>query len=213
MITSHPLSVALPPAFCEPLKHSKKEPMKLRGVTLYKEGSKPTGVWLIFDGIVKWKSKILSNNHSLHPTFSHGSTLGLYEVLTGKPYLCDLITDSMVLCFFIDSEKILSLQSDSTIDDFLWQESALVLLKLLRPQIFESVAMQELRALVSTESSKLTTYVTGESIEIDCNSIGLLLEGFVKPVGIKEELISSPAALSPSNGNQSFHNSSEASGN
>jgi uncharacterized protein YbgA (DUF1722 family) len=212
MITSHPLSVALPPAFCEPLKHSKKEPMKLRGVTLYKEGSKPTGVWLIFDGIVKWKSKILSNNHSLHPTFSHGSTLGLYEVLTGKPYLCDLITDSMVLCFFIDSEKILSLQSDSTIDDFLWQESALVLLKLLRPQIFESVAMQELRALVSTESSKLTTYVTGESIEIDCNSIGLLLEGFVKPVGIKEELISSPAALSPSNGNQSFHNSSEASG-
>ncbi|VYS51781.1 unnamed protein product [Arabidopsis thaliana] len=212
MITSHPLSVALPPAFCEPLKHSKKEPMKLRGVTLYKEGSKPTGVWLIFDGIVKWKSKTLSNNHSLHPTFSHGSTLGLYEVLTGKPYLCDLITDSMVLCFFIDSEKILSLQSDSTIDDFLWQESALVLLKLLRPQIFESVAMQELRALVSTESSKLTTYVTGESIEIDCNSIGLLLEGFVKPVGIKEELISSPAALSPSNGNQSFHNSSEASG-
>jgi len=93
------------------------------------------------------------------------------------------------------------------------QESALVLLKLLRPQIFESVAMQELRALVSTESSKLTAYVTGESIEIDCNSIGLLLEGFVKPVGIKEELISSPAALSPSNGNQSFHNSSEASGN
>lgn len=53
MITSHPLSVALPSAICEPLKHSKKEPMKLRGVTLYKEGSKPTGVWLIFDGIVK----------------------------------------------------------------------------------------------------------------------------------------------------------------
>ncbi|EFH51363.1 hypothetical protein ARALYDRAFT_484121 [Arabidopsis lyrata subsp. lyrata] len=212
MITSHPLSVALPPAICEPLKHSKKEPMKLRGVTLYKEGSKPTGVWLIFDGIVKWKSKSLSNNHSLHPTFSHGSTLGLYEVLTGKPYMCDMITDSMVLCFFIDSEKILSLQSDSTIDDFLWQESALVLLKLLRPQIFENVAMQELRALVSTESSKLTTYVTGELIEIDCNSIGLLLEGFVKPVGIQEELISSPTTLLPPNGNQSFHNSSEASG-
>lgn len=72
--------------------------------------------------------------------------------------------------------------------------------------------MQELRALVSTESSKLTTYVTGELIEIDCNSIGLLLEGFVKPVGIQEELISSPTTLLPPNGNQSFHNSSEASG-
>lgn len=36
--------------------------------------------------------------------------------------MCDMITDSMVLCVFIDSEKILSiLQSDSTIDDFLWQ--------------------------------------------------------------------------------------------
>nr|AHB86984.1 salt overly sensitive 1 [Boechera stricta] len=213
MIASHPLSVALPSAIYETLKHSKKEPMKLRGVTLYKEGSKPNGVWLIFNGIVKWKSKSLSNNHSLHPTFSHGSTLGLYEVLTGKPYMCDMITDSMVLCVFIDSEKILSiLQTDSTIEDFLWQESALVLLKLLRPQIFEKVAMQELRALVSAESSKRTTYVSGESIEINYNNIGLLLEGFIKPVGIQEELIASPAALLPSNGNQSFHNSSEASG-
>lgn len=93
------------------------------------------------------------------------------------------------------------------------QESALVLVKLLRPQIFEKVAMQELRALVSAESSKMTTYVSGESIEINYNSIGLLLEGFVKPVGIQEELISSPSALLlPSSGNQSFRNSSEASG-
>ncbi|KAL0693211.1 hypothetical protein Bca4012_060391 [Brassica carinata] len=103
LISSHPLSGALPAALCEPLKHSKKETMKLRGVTLYKEGSKPTGVWLICDGIVK--------------------------------------------------------------------ESALVLLKLLRPQIFEKVAMHELRALVSAESSKLTTYVSGESIDIDHNSV------------------------------------------
>nr|ABN04857.1 salt-overly-sensitive 1 [Eutrema halophilum] len=214
LITSHPLSGALPSAICEPLKHSKKETMKLRGVTLYKEGSKPTGVWLIFDGIVKWKSKGLSNNHSLHPTFSHGSTLGLYEVLTGKPYMCDVITDSVVLCFFINSERILSyVQSDSTIEDFLWKESALVLLKLLRPQTFEKVPMHELRALVSAESSKQTTYVSGESIEIDHNSVGLLLEGFIKAVGIQEELlIASPAALLHSNENQSFRNSSEASG-
>jgi hypothetical protein len=59
----------------------------------------------------------------------------------------------------------------------------------------------------------MTTYVSGESIEISYNSIGLLLEGFVKSVGIQEELIPSPAALLlPSSGNQSFRNSSEASG-
>ncbi|CAN7028427.1 unnamed protein product [Brassica oleracea var. botrytis] len=213
LISSHPLSGALPAAICEPLKHSKKETMKLRGVTLYKEGSKPTGVWLICDGIVKWKSKSLGNNHSLHPTFSHGSTLGLYEVLTGKPYMCDMVTDSVVLCFFISSDRILAfVHSDSTIEDFLWKESALVLLKLLRPQIFEKVAMHELRALVSAESSKLTTYVSGESIDIDYNSVGLLLEGFIKPVGIQEELVPSPAALLPYNENQSFRNASEASG-
>nr|AFF57539.1 salt overly sensitive 1 [Cochlearia hollandica] len=213
LIKSHPLSGALPPAICEPLKHSKKETMKLRGVTLYKEGSKPTGIWLICDGIVKWKSKSLINNRSLHPTFSHGSTLGLYEVLTGKPYMCDMVTDSVVLCFFINSDKILSiLQSDSTIEDFFWKESALVLVKLLRPQMFEKVAMQELRALVSAESSTLTMFVSGESIEIGQNSVGLLLEGFIKPVGIQEELVASPAALLPFNENQSFRNPSEASG-
>ena len=87
-----------------------------------------------------------------------------------------------------------------------------MLLKLLRPQIFEKVAMHELRALVSAESSKLTTYVSGESIDIDNNSVGLLLEGFIKPVGIQEELVPSPAALLPYNENQSFRNASEASG-
>lgn len=72
--------------------------------------------------------------------------------------------------------------------------------------------MHELRALVSAESSKLTTYVSGESIDIDYNSVGLLLEGFIKPVGIQEELVPSPAALLPYNENQSFRNASEASG-
>lgn len=61
LISSHPLSGALPAAICEPLKHSKKETMKLRGVTLYKEGSKPTGVWLICDGIVKVNPKLSHN--------------------------------------------------------------------------------------------------------------------------------------------------------
>ncbi|RWW20230.1 hypothetical protein GW17_00015665 [Ensete ventricosum] len=70
----------------------------------------------------QWTSRNLTNKHSLHPIFSHGSTLGLYEVLIGKPYICNMVTDSVVHCFFIKSEKILSLlMSDPAIEDFLWQ--------------------------------------------------------------------------------------------
>lgn len=70
----------------------------------------------------QWTSKSLRNKHSLHPTFTHGSTLGLYEVLNGKPYICDMIADSVVLCFFIEAEKILALlRSDPAVEDFLWQ--------------------------------------------------------------------------------------------
>ena len=69
--------------------------------------------------------KRLSSRHSLHPIFPHGSTLGLYEVLTGKSCLCDMITDSLVRCFFIEAEKIDQLrQSDPSIEDFMWQVSS-----------------------------------------------------------------------------------------
>lgn len=70
----------------------------------------------------QWMSKSIKNKHSLHPTFTHGSTLGLYEVLTEKPYACDMITDSVVLCFYVESDKIHSaLRSDPSVEDFLWQ--------------------------------------------------------------------------------------------
>lgn len=155
LISVHPLFGAIPCSIRAPLEGSTKETMKLRGVTLYKEGSKPNGIWLISNGVVKvskklpsdyeskiyyfflfcqwnmtqmrsviwqWTSEIKKNKHSLHPTFTHGSTLGLYEVLSGKPNICDMITDSVVLCFFIESEKILSVcSSDSSVEDFLWQ--------------------------------------------------------------------------------------------
>ncbi|KAL3582348.1 hypothetical protein D5086_016680 [Populus alba] len=163
LISSHPLLGALPSMVRKPLECSSKEIMKTRGVPLYKEGSKPNGVWLISNGVVKWTSKSVRSKHSLHPTFTHGSTLGLYELLVGKRCICDIITDSVVLCFFIESEKILSLLgSDPAVEDFLWQESAIVIAKLLLPQVFEKLPMQELRALVaestfaSTRKSKLS---------------------------------------------------------
>jgi hypothetical protein len=53
LLRSHPLLGALPAENRLPLENSTKETMKLRGVTLYKEGSKPSGIWLISVGVVK----------------------------------------------------------------------------------------------------------------------------------------------------------------
>ena len=89
------------------------------------------------------------------------------------------------------------------------QESAIILVKLLLPQIFEKRAMQDLRALVA-ERSTMTIYIRGETIEIPHHSIGLLLEGFIKPEG-SQELVASPSALLPSHAYQSFQNLETAS--
>ncbi|XP_050375033.1 sodium/hydrogen exchanger 7 isoform X5 [Argentina anserina] len=83
LFSLNPLMGALPSSVRKPLEGSTKETIKLRGVTLYKEGSKPNSIWLICTGVVKWTSESIKNRHLLHPTFTHGSTLGLYEVLTG----------------------------------------------------------------------------------------------------------------------------------
>ncbi|KAL9674096.1 hypothetical protein QQ045_030366 [Rhodiola kirilowii] len=200
MISSHPFMGALPFTFRVPLETATKESMKVRGATLYKEGSKPNGIWLISNGIVKWSSKSIKNKHSLHPTFTHGSTLGLYEVLIGKPYICDMVTDSVVLSFFIEGDKIIDLlSSDPTVETFLWQEASVVLAKLLHPQIFENIAMPEVRSLVA-ERSEMSVYIRGEIVEIPNHSIGLLLEGFIKRQGTNDELITAPALLGPSHG-------------
>nr|XP_043623199.1 sodium/hydrogen exchanger 8-like [Erigeron canadensis]XP_043623200.1 sodium/hydrogen exchanger 8-like [Erigeron canadensis]XP_043623201.1 sodium/hydrogen exchanger 8-like [Erigeron canadensis] len=204
LISANPLLGALPSMVREQIVGSTKETMKLGGVPLYREGSKSNGIWLISNGVVKWESKWIKNTHFLHPTFAHGSTLGLYEVLTGKPYICDIVTDSVVLGFFIEAGKILSvLGNDHAVEDFLWQESSIVLLKLLLPQIFEKMTMHDLRTLVA-ERSTMSTYITGETFELSQNKIGLLLEGFIKSQG-HLELITAPSALFPLYSDRSFH--------
>ncbi|KAL2343567.1 hypothetical protein Fmac_004852 [Flemingia macrophylla] len=203
----HPMLGALPSSVRESLASGTKEIMKLSGLTLYKERAKSNGIWLISNGVVKWKSKIIGTKHSFNPTFTHGSTLGLYEVLTGRSYICDVITDSVVFCIFLEADKIRScLKSDPSTEKFLWEESAIFLSKLLLPQIFEKLGMQDLRALIADpKRSRMTIFLRGETIEIPQHSVALLLEGYVKTQGL-QELVTAPAALLPPHGNLSFRN-------
>nr|AIA08676.1 salt overly sensitive 1 [Triticum aestivum] len=197
LLNTHPLVGALSADVRDPLLNNTKETIKVHGTVLYREGSRPIGIWLVSTGIVKWTSQRLCTRHSLDPILSHGSTLGLYEALTGKPYICDIITESVVHCFFIEAEKIEQLrQSDPSIEDFMWQESALVIARILLPQIFEKMAMREMRVLIS-ERSSMNVYIKGESIELGHNNVGILLEGFLKTEN--RTLITAPAVLLPSN--------------
>ncbi|RZC88040.1 hypothetical protein C5167_004219 [Papaver somniferum] len=206
MLRVHPLLRALPSTARMHLETCTKELSKPHGVALCKEGTEPKGIWLVSNGTVKWGSKNFRNKHSLHPTFSHGSTLGLYEVLTGKPYICNLITDSVIYGFFIESETILSLiQSYPSAEDILWQESFLAIAKTLVPQIFEKMAMHELRSLV-VDKSDMNIYISEEIIEIPPHSVGFLLEGFINSVTDPEEMVTSPGVLLPSYGDLSFLN-------
>ncbi|PIA30112.1 hypothetical protein AQUCO_05700080v1 [Aquilegia coerulea] len=206
LLRGHPFFGALPAMVREPLECSTKELMELNRVTLYKEGCNPNGIWLISKGLVKWRSTNLRNKRSLHPIFSHGSSLGLYEVLIGKPYICDMITDTVVQCFFIEAEKIHSLRSsDPIVEDFLWQESVLVIAKLLLPQIFEKMSMHELRTLL-VERSTMKIYAREETIDIATRSVGFLLEGMIKSQEFKEDVITSPAVLLPPRRDLSFFN-------
>nr|GEZ54755.1 putative plasma membrane Na(+) /H(+) antiporter [Tanacetum cinerariifolium] len=53
LISINPLLGALPSAAREQIMGSTTETMKQCGVAIYREGSKPTGVWLISNGVVK----------------------------------------------------------------------------------------------------------------------------------------------------------------
>ncbi|KAL6566292.1 Son of sevenless 1 [Orobanche gracilis] len=195
MISANPFLGALPSVVRETLAGSTKEMMKLSGSTLYREGSRAAGIWLISNGVVKWSSK--RNKHLLHPAFTHGSTLGLYEVLAEKPYICDIITDSVVLCFFIAAENIFSaMRYDPAVEDFFWRESVIVLAKLMLPHTFEKMSIPDFRTLIA-ERSTMNIYIRGESFEILHHYVGFLLEGFIKIQGGREGMLTAPATILP----------------
>ena len=58
LVSTHPFLGALPATVRELLVGSTKEEVKVRGMTLYKEGGKPSGIWLISNGVVKVTEKV-----------------------------------------------------------------------------------------------------------------------------------------------------------
>lgn len=197
LLDTHPLIGVLPAVVRAPLLLNTKGTVKGYGTTLYMEGSRATGIWIVSTGVVKWASQRLSSMYSLDPILSHGSTLGLYEVLTGKSYICDMITNSLVHCFFIEAEKVDQLRrSDPSVEALVWQESALVVAKLLIPRIFERITTHETRLLIA-KGSTMKIYTKGEDIALEHNQIGILLEGLLKAEN--QNNIVSPGVLLPSN--------------
>lgn len=75
------------------------------------------------------------------------------------------------------------------------QESAIVLAKLLLPQTFEEISLQDLRSLVA-ERSTVNIFLRGEVIDLSPNVVGFVLEGFINQED-KEDLIRAPAVLLP----------------
>jgi hypothetical protein len=53
LFNTHPLVGALPAATRDPLLSNTKETVRGHSTVLYKEGSRPTGVWLVSVGVVK----------------------------------------------------------------------------------------------------------------------------------------------------------------
>ncbi|KAG0575636.1 hypothetical protein KC19_5G019200 [Ceratodon purpureus] len=193
-LRNQPFFGALPAFVQGLLLDAAKEHMQLRSNVIYKEDMRPDGIWLIANGVVKWNSKATTGQRLREPTFSHGSTLGLYETLTGKPYLCDIVTDSVVHSFFIERSQILLVQKEKPeLEDFLWQESALAVAKIVLALQFEKATLQEMRALVM-EGSFMRIFLRGEIFELRYKEIGILLEGFVKQED-STDIITAPAGL------------------
>ena len=64
LLNTHPLVGALPAAVRDPLLSNTKETLRGQGTTLYREGSRPTGIWLVSIGVVKVSVR-LNNTHKI----------------------------------------------------------------------------------------------------------------------------------------------------
>ncbi|XP_059308994.1 sodium/hydrogen exchanger 7-like isoform X3 [Lycium ferocissimum] len=190
VITNHPLLGNLSPAIQSDLERSAKSILKTPGCTLYTKDSKLTSVWLIENGSVRSKRSPFPIHCPVDSTYPRGSIVGLYEALVGKPYLCDMVTDSVALCIEIKLESIISILAHG---ELLWKECTIFVAKLLSPDMFKKLSMQEVREIVD-ERSIMNTFSSEEMIETSHHSINFLLSGCLTDQST-EQLIECPAIL------------------
>nr|XP_016487886.1 PREDICTED: sodium/hydrogen exchanger 8-like [Nicotiana tabacum] len=194
VISIHPLFLNLSPAIRSDLERSSKVILKTPGCTLYTKGSNPTSVWLIGNGSVTSKRSPFPIHCPVDSTYPRGSILGLYEALVGKPYLCDMVTNSVALCVKIKLESIISLLAHGNgEEELLWKECTIAVAKLLAPDMFKKFSMQEVRGIVD-ERSVMNTFSSQEIIETSHHSINFLLSGCLRDQ-TTEQLIECPAIL------------------
>ncbi|KAJ8562759.1 hypothetical protein K7X08_031211 [Anisodus acutangulus] len=204
VLSIHPLLGNLSPDFQSDLKRFASSILKTPGCTLYTKGSKLTSVWLIGNGSVTSKRSPFPIHCPVDSTYPRGSILGLYEAIVGKPYLCDMVTDSVALCIEIKLESIMSLLARRNgVEELLWKECTIAVSKLLAPDMFKKFSMQEVRDIVD-ERSVMNTFSSQEVIEISHHSINFLLSGCLRDQST-EQLIECPAILPCSILSESVH--------
>ncbi|PHT80587.1 hypothetical protein T459_13602 [Capsicum annuum] len=194
VLSIHPSLGNLSPAIQSDLERSANSMLKTPDCTLYTKGSKMTSVWLIGNGSVRSKRSPFPIHYPVDSTYPRGSILGLYEALVGKPYLCDMVTDSVALCIEIKLESIMSVLSRGNgVEELLWKECIIVVSKLLAPDMFKKFSIQEVRSIVD-ERSVMNTFSSQEVIETSHHSINFLLSGCLRDQSTGQ-LIERPAML------------------
>ncbi|CAI5469301.1 unnamed protein product [Closterium sp. Yama58-4] len=134
------------------------------------------------------------------PLFAHGSSVGLYETLRGCTYMSTVTADSVLHCFFIDRQRIMDAASSSdAIEDFLWKESCLEVVRVLQPEEFGALSMHELRVLL-TDSAHLLTCRPGDTLDLLPSQVAVLLLGSVRPVDLSLPNASASASAIPFSG-------------
>ncbi|CAI5491589.1 unnamed protein product [Closterium sp. Naga37s-1] len=206
VLARQPLIGALPADIRLALLQPLKEATKLSGASLFHEGQPAQGVWLIASGTAKWTSARAEAEAEAHghrfipPLFAHGSSVGLYETLRGCAYMSTVAADSVLHCFFIDRQRIMDAAGSSdAIEDFLWKESCLEVVRVLQPEEFGALSMHELRVLL-TDSAHLLTCRPGDTLDLLPSQVAVLLLGSVRPVDLSLANASASASAIPFSG-------------
>ncbi|XP_031387662.1 sodium/hydrogen exchanger 7-like isoform X2 [Punica granatum] len=195
VVNAHPLLGRLPSEVRHALEGSMKQVIKPRDTILCEEGSMPKSLWLIQNGLLKCEIKNSNSSRSVMRTPAEELVLGLYEILSGKPCIYEISTDSFALCYVLEAKTLLPLlMHNPSLENLFWQESVIVLAKLLLPEVLEKLTMQGFRALI-TERFSMSTHAGGETMVIPENSIVFLLGGVLTNQELPGVVIEPPAVL------------------